>query len=81
MIVKEGPSIPNLIATCPVLELGINCVIANGFILEAPRSSYVLTACSVAPIPPIPVPKTIPTPLPNLCSVSRFASLRASSVA
>ena len=39
VIVSDGPSIPNLIATCPVLEFGINCVIANGLILEAPLSS------------------------------------------
>ena len=39
VIVNDGPSIPNLIATCPVLEFGISWVIARGFILEGPLVS------------------------------------------
>lgn len=54
---------------------------ASGFILEAPLSSKVLTACSVVLIPPIPVPRTIPTFGPKRFLVSKPASFNAFSVA
>ena len=82
-----GPRMPYWMATMPDAASGIMCGSRNGEIRPGPRSMSVLMPSLIIPIPPIPVPTTMPkrsastsrTTWPS--SPSRPASRSASPVA